>query len=478
MIPVTASNRMQGLRKIRSDKASEGLRPQKPGMVPGKAGFVAVVCGLSLAAAVLTWIAVGAPGKGAMLGWFDSSQGGPHPDGTAREVTHQSVNGERPEARAGRFKISETVAMDLLGGISTPEKGRKLRVKAGAAISPRLKALLDVLENGTEEEALQALRQLAALGGVENRQRLAAIMKDNAWSDKLRTEAARALMETGNAAEMALAARVLSVIGGDANTDTLSAMVMNPDLSESLRLEAALGLGRIGTPAACDALLNSFRTFTEPEIHEQLLGALGNFPFHQVEPLWKEYLNDPNTDSELRVAAVDALSNSTSDALPFLVTMAESDRDPEVREMSAWAIGAHGETGALGAELTRLVKAEPEADVRRRLYEALGEQTDNTAESLLPLIQSETDIAARVAGFNALGEAIKSGASSAEFDANIVPELTDVATSKETLNIRMRAVFALRRADTVAARQALEVISKTSNPKIATAARNGLKPAN
>ena len=269
----------------------------------------------------------------------------------------------------------------------------------------------------------------------------------------------------------------MALIGGDANTGTLSAMVKNLDLPESLRLEAALGLGRIGTSAAGDGLLEAFWTFSEPEIHEQLLGALGHFPFHQIETAFKDYLDDPNTSSELRVAAVDALSNSSYDALPFLVTMAESDRDPEVREMSAWAIAAHSQTGAMGPDLTRMLKAEPDADVRRRLYEALSAQTDNAAESLMPLIESETDIAARVAGFNALGEAIKGGASSAEFDANIVPELTNVAVSNESLNVRMRAVFALRRADTVAARHALEVISKTSNPKIALAARHGLKPA-
>jgi HEAT repeat protein len=159
------------------------------------------------------------------------------------------------------------------------------------------------------------------------------------------------------------------------------------------------------------------------------------------------------------------------------VSMAESDRDPEVREMSAWAIGAHSETGVMGAELTRMLRAEPEADVRRRLYEALSEQNDNSAATLLPLIQSETDVAARIAGFNALGEAIKAGASSAEFDETIVPELTNVAVSNESLNVRMRAVFALRRADTLAAQQALEVIARTANPKIALAARHGLKPA-
>jgi HEAT repeat protein len=355
-----------------------------------------------------------------------------------------------------------------------------LQGKEGAEVAPGEKALLAVLETGNEAEALKALRALAALGGEINLQRMAAIMKDNAWSDELRTEAARALLEKGDAAEMALAVRALALIGGDANTDALTLIIKNPEFPEALRLEAALGLGRIATPRAGDGLLESFWMFSEPEIHEQLLGALGHFPFDQIESLWKEFLEDPDTSTELRVAAVDALSNSSFEALSFLKSMAESDRDSEVRERAAWAIAAHSQTGWMGQDLARMAGIEPEADVRRRLYEALTVQTDNPAESLLPMIQSETDIAARVAGFNALGEAIKHGTSSGvteAFEAKIIPELTAIAVSKESLNIRMRAVFALRRADTAAARQALQVISQTPNPKIALAALHGLQAA-
>ncbi|MES2570925.1 MAG: HEAT repeat domain-containing protein [Verrucomicrobiota bacterium] len=387
-----------------------------------------------------------------------------------------------PALRAGRLTIAEKAAMELLGGIREKGKPASLLPQPGdgAAVAPGEKILLAALETGSEAEALEALRGLAALGGELNRRRLAAIMKDNAWPDALRTEAARALIEQGNTAEVRLAVRALGLIGGEANTDTLTAMIKDAGLPESLRLEAALGLGNIATPRAGDSLIEAFRMFSEPEVHEQLLGALGHFPFHQIEPTWKEFLEDPNTPAELRVAAVDALSNSSFEALAFLKTMAESDRDPEVREMSAWAIAAHNQTGSMGQELARMAKAEPEADVRRRLYEALTMQSDNPGESLLPVIQSETDVAARVAGFNALGEAIRRGASdgvTAEFNAKIVPELKAIAVSTESLNIRMRAVFAVRRADTPAARQALEVLSQTSNPKIALAALHGLQSA-
>jgi len=419
-----------------------------------------IVSVLALMAVALTWIGLGSLGK----------------------LTNPRIEETATPPNASRMTIAEKAAMSVIGGLRTPEKGRSAKPlyppNGGANVSPREKALLAILEKGNDAEAFKALRALAALGGATNRQRLTAIMKDNSWSDELRTEAARALLEAGNAAEALLAVRALAVIGGDANTDTLNTMIKNADLPQALRLEAALGLGIVGTPQAGDALIGAFGMFPEPEVQEQLLGALGHFPFQQIKSKWEEVLNDPKTPPELRVAAVDALSNSSGDALPYLSNLAGSDRDPDVREMSAWAISAHDSEGLLGQDLARMASVEPEADVRRRLYEALLVQANNPSENLLPVIQNETDIAARVAGFNALGDAVKRGASSAittEFDTKITPELTAIAVSQATLNIRMRAVFALRRADTVAAREALQVISQTPNPKIASAALHGLK---
>ena len=103
-----------------------------------------------------------------------------------------------------------------------------------------------------------------------------------------------------------------------------------------------------------------------------------------------------------------------------------------------------------------------DADARRRLYEALLPQTGITSERLLTAVMAEADIAARVAGFNAVGSATGRAPSSeiaAAFDQKIVPELLAIATSPNSLNIQMRAVFALRRAQTPAAQAALALIA-------------------
>ena len=314
-----------------------------------------------------------------------------------------------------------------------------------------------------------------------NRQRFTAIMIDSHWPNALRTEAALALLASDELNDQLRAARGLALIGGRENIDRLSAMIDNSALPKELRLAAALSMEIVGTPRARDILLNAFAALPEPAAHEQLLGALGKFPFHEIQAKITQVLDDPNSSAGVRVAAVDALAGSSPDALPFLRTKAESDQDPKVREMAAWAISAlPAEDGKMGPDLARMATVEPEVDVRRRLYEALPVQAVNPAESLLPQIQSESDMAARVAGYNALGDAVGRGASSAlsvEFDTQLIPELTAIANSEESLNIRMRAVFALRRAGTPAAQAALQAISQTSDTKIAQAALHGLRPA-
>lgn len=339
------------------------------------------------------------------------------------------------------------------------------------------KSLTLLLETGDDADASVAIHSLAAIGGESNMKILDEIMKDDAWPDALRTEAALELLNTGSDTDTMSAISGLAVIGGDTSADHLAAIMRDTQRPENQRLEAALGLGVIGTPRAGNALATAFDLFPNPDIHAQLLDSLGRFPFPLIETTWGQYLDAPGTPDTLRSAAAEALAGSSPEALPFLQKLAATDHDPNVREMAAWAISAHGTDGTLGLKLAEMAHSEPEADVRRRLYEALLNQAQNPAESLLPVILEETDTAARVAAFNAVGDAVRRDKSSSlanEFDTRMVPELTQIAISPGTLNIRMRAVFALRRAETPAAREALAEISVTPSKQIAQTAMNGL----
>jgi HEAT repeat protein len=274
------------------------------------------------------------------------------------------------------------------------------------------------------------------------------------------------------------AIRGLSVMGKDDLTPRLAEFLADPQRSERVRMEAALGLGDIGTPAAREALTAAFPVVEEDEVATQILNSLGKFPFSQVADLFGDYLAAPDTPSEMRVVAVEALAYSTKDAVPFLVGFVERDADADVRSSSAWAISLQAQVKNLAPTLADLVQREADPDVRRRLYEALLPQADIPATPLLPTVLAEEDIAARVAGFNVLGRAAAQAPASeiaASFDQLIVPELMAIANSPNSLNIQMRAVFALRQAQTPAAQQALAVIANTAQPQIATVARNGLR---
>jgi len=272
--------------------------------------------------------------------------------------------------------------------------------------------------------------------------------------------------------------RGLSAIGGDDVVARTAGILTDDARADSIRVEAALALGTIGTTAARDALTAAFVKDPEEEVATQILNSLGKFEFATVASTFKEYIAATETPTDMRVIAVEALAHSSTEAVPYLLAVAQSDEDEDVRASAAWAIGVHSTVNDIGPALTAMAEQETDADVRRRLYEALLPQSGIPSERLLPIVLAEDDIEARVAGFNAIGLAAHQQPAStvaSSFDREIVPELVRIATTPNSLNIQMRAVFALRRAQTPAARNALAVIANSARSQVATAARNGLK---
>lgn len=286
------------------------------------------------------------------------------------------------------------------------------------------------------------------------------------------------LLDDSDEGVVRAAIRGLSAIGGDEVTEKITAILEDDNQPEPVRIEAALGLGTIGTPAAGDALVQALGGTPSDDLAIPLLDGLGRFDFPRVEATFTQVLEHPETPAALKIAALEALSNSSGGALPYLLNGAEHQANPELRAAAAWAISAQAEGPDCGSELIRLAGKEPEPDVRRRLYEAMLPQASVQADALLSKVQAEDDPAARVAGFNAIGAAIRrqpSSVAAGNFDREIAPELVRIATEPNSLNLQMRAVFALRRAGTPAAQDALARIVQSAPPQVATAARHGLK---
>jgi HEAT repeat protein len=285
------------------------------------------------------------------------------------------------------------------------------------------------------------------------------------------------LLDSTNEDVVAAAIRGLSAIGGDDAVERVAKFLVNEECDERIRIEAARGLGVIGSSAAHDQLTRALERLPSTDLATQILNSLGGFEFPVISQTFEQYLGAPETPGDMRVVAVEALANSTPDTVPFLVTVAGDDDDADVRASAAWAIGAHDSVKHLGPTLADLAEQEPAADVRRRLYESMLPQASIPADRLLPLVMQETDLAARIAGFNAIGRAaFGQPAVATVFDRDIVPELQQIATTPNSLNLQMRAVFALRRAQTPAAQSALSAIASSARPQIATAALNGLRP--
>lgn len=327
-------------------------------------------------------------------------------------------------------------------------------------------------------DAIAALRRVLSTAPPEDRAFIVQLI--GSTGNRAVKPELRRLLDDADMDVARAAVRGLAAIGGADVAAELGRLVGADDTAEAMRVEAALGLGEMGTAAARRALLDALGKDPRGPVAAQLVESLGRFPFTRVAGAFADLLTRPTTPADLRVAAVEALSRSTRDAVPFLLDLAADDADENVRAAAAWASGLQGST-RIGPRLAALAERESAPDVRRRLYEALLPQREIPVERLMPAIHGEADQSAKVAGFNAVGAAVgrdPSAPLAATFDAEVVPALHDIADSESSLNLRMRAVFALRRAGTPAAQDALAGLA--TNAALPAAVRNaalhGVRP--
>ncbi len=327
-------------------------------------------------------------------------------------------------------------------------------------------------------ESIDALRQVLQGAPSEHRAYMAALIgrAGGAAANRLLWE----LLVDPDERVVLAAAHGLSLQNSSTASAKLAELLRDPQRSLAVRTAAAVGLGRLADDEGCRALRAVLAEGPTEELATPVLISLGRFPFARVSDLIGPYVAAAATPPELRVVAVESLASSTSDAVPFLLRLAAADADEDVRAAAAWAVSAYANVRDLGPTLTDLAQREPAEDVRRRLYEALLPQQDIPAARLLSLVQAEQDIAARVAGCNAVGRVASQQPQSATalaFDRELVPELVAIATGQNSPNLQMRAVFALRRAQTGPAQAALETIAASAAPQVAAAARNGMHAA-
>lgn len=202
-------------------------------------------------------------------------------------------------------------------------------------------------------------------------------------------------------------------------------------------------------------------------------------PFHEVAPVFKNWLDDKYRGPAAKATITEALAEADRDALPFLLHTAARHTSAEVRAAAAWAIGEHADTGDLGIRLNRLISVENNTQVRRRLYDALMQQSTMPVEQVLDRVLLETDAATRIAGFNAVAMGMRRSdtAEDVRFARIAVPELTAMALAEGSQYLRTRAVFALIRSGLPEAALALASIEQNTDEPIKGMAHRGLSHA-
>ena len=370
-----------------------------------------------------------------------------------------------------------TEAKYMAEGLSLEETIARFLDEATPMSERRVHAFRLAMERTREADA--ALRKVLAGAAAADRACMAELI------GRTRSHGAQKwlwpLLEDSDESVVLAAIRGLSMIGGDKVSTGLEKILTNREAPEKVRIEAAVALAAIGSDLSQTALLDALGRGASEELATEILRGLGQSEFSRISPVFSSYLAAPSTTPEIRVVAVEALAYSSDDAIDFLLETAAGDLDPEVRASAAWGVSAHQTVGHLGGPLADMAVSEPVPDVRRRLYEAMLCQVEVPAASVLPAVMAEEDAAARIAGFNVLGNLARQQPSSearATFDRQVATELRQLATGENSLNLQMRAVFALRRAGTPAAMQALAAIAEEGNERISTAARNGLRASN
>jgi HEAT repeat protein len=340
-------------------------------------------------------------------------------------------------------------------GPTTPPFQSQLRVLTNLSLplSERRKVAEELAQDGSEA-ALAALKQAFATAPEDMRAAIAESLGMCAgpecakWLQELLQDpstvvargAVRALAGEGSAEAAAALLRLL----GDVNTDS------------ELRLSIAHNLGSVEQPGVTQALADLARTAQDPELAMAALSALGQRYFSQTEPFFKEYLSTPGISSELRVAAIEGLTQARDNPSALLLSMA-ADPDAEVRSAAAWALSATRDTGNVGAQLLDLLSQETDPKVRLRLYQALGNQESFDPGAALALVQNETNPSALLAGLDLLAKAVRDTPTpqlQTFFDNTAIAELKQIALTGN-YDDRQKARTALARAHTPGALAAL-----------------------
>jgi HEAT repeat protein len=343
---------------------------------------------------------------------------------------------------------------------------------------------------------LAAVRDLGRLDSEAALERLERVLASDAPSS-VKAAAAETLGRVSHPRALQILARLLvsddevllrgalhgiAETGPSGSVGILEAYLLNPAAPQSLRVEAALLLGRLDDPDAYRALSRSIARDESRELASAALERLGALPYPTVAPFFRRALEDPDFPPELKVAALEALGESTPAAAALLLDYAHRGPTPQLRAAAIHGAAAVDEAKGIRPALARLLDSERRPEVRAELYSALASDGSETYRGARPshLVQrilAEDDDRARLEGFRLVASMLREHPDprlSQPFDESMVPWLREQALEGRERYTRAIAIYSLRLARTRAAVAALRELADSDRPDTARAAEDAL----
>ena len=350
-------------------------------------------------------------------------------------------------------ELSEAELLDILFDTAASLKERRraafaLAKSGGADILPRLEEMLSM------EDTAPYLK--------------AAILEGLGYSDQPQAkDLIVAMLQDENDVVVRGAIKGLSAIGNQEAVLILSNIMSSEGRSDSVIAEAALGLGKIDHPDAFKLLVDAYNEAALSENTDRLddiISALGYRDITESGDFFKKIINEKTTDPSIRLAAIEAIQDAEGDTGSIFLS-GLNDTDSDVRAEAAWALAAADDPGDISKEIETYLVQEQDAEVRKRLYQALGNQENPDLNVVNDMVYNEPDLDARLAGYDVLAKNISSLEDAnllKQFNETAVPELQEAAMSSKYLSFRLSAVMSLKKANTKEANLALEQIAEKS----------------
>jgi HEAT repeat protein len=391
------------------------------------------------------------------------------PEAALEEVEFPPLHGT-PASKLNGAAVARA-GLDLLG---------RERALDPADLAEMLNRALDV--EAPLEARIEAVRWLGRFGSEKAIDVLEHVLRADS-PPRLLTETAEALGSSNHAdarriLEMLLESEddaivrgALRAVAARADADAvaiLEAQLRDLHQSDALRAQAAASLGRLSTAEATASLLESLTGIGDSKLVSSILEAIGEQPYGETEDFFRSVLTDGEVDPEIKIAALDALSDAPPESSELLLEFASGASEPELRIAAIESLALLDGSEDAVVSLLDILDRESSPDVRAELYNALALHNHETHagavfDTLVPAILEEETVQTKLQAYRLVGAMLSvepDARLSEPFDEFMVDWLSEQAEFATDSYTRSLAIDALNLAGTDAAKRALDRLGR------------------